>query len=126
MLDHIPMIMIASGYNKARKNSMEQSDRVECVSTYLCKKPRNISMEKYDRGEWVSTYLCENPSRYSPKESAPDISVLIFILYAIIFLELSTYNVLTGALYDVSGYDSSIEIISSHIHNKQRCLPVCH
>ena len=65
---------------------MENSDRGEWVSTYLCKKPRNSSMEKSDWGEWVSTNLCENPIQYSPKESAPDLRVLIFILYVIIVL----------------------------------------
>ena len=125
-MDHLPMIMIASGYNRARKSFMEKSDQGECVSTYLCENPMNRSMEKSDRGEWVSKYLCENPSRSSPKESAPDISVLIVILYVIIVLELSTQTVSTAALSDVSGYDYSLEIISSQIHNKQRCLSVCH
>ena len=57
MLDHIPIIMIISGYTLARKTSMENTDQ----------------------SEWVPNYLCENLRRSSLKDSVTELSDLIVI-----------------------------------------------
>ena len=44
----------------------------------------------------------------------------------IIVMELSTQTVLTGLLYYMYGYESSLEMIYYHICTGQRYLPVCH
>ena len=56
-MDHLPMVMIVSRYNMARKSSVENPYR----------------------SEWGPTYLCENPRRSSPKYSVPDLIFLIII-----------------------------------------------
>ena len=56
-MDHLPMIIIVSGYNMDRKRSMANNEW----------------------SKWVTTYLCENPRRSSQKESVPDINILIVI-----------------------------------------------
>ena len=82
-LDHLPMIMIVSGYTL----------------------DRNISMANHDHSEWVPTSSCENLMRYSPKYSIPDLTILIFILDVMLVLEFYTHTVLIGYSYGVPGWD---------------------
>ena len=46
--------------------------------------------------EWFPTSLCEKPRRSSPKESAPDLILFIFVLDVILVLYFSTNIFLIG------------------------------
>ena len=56
-MDHLPIIVIVSGYTGARKSSLENDDY----------------------REWVPISLCDKPKFYSLKESVSDIRYLIVI-----------------------------------------------
>ena len=103
-LDHLPIIMIVSGYTLARK----------------------ISIEKPYRSKWGPTSLWENPRRSSPKESVPDLSDLVVIWDVIVVLWFYTHTVFTGGSSNDRGYESSIVTISTHTCIGQRCLHVRH
>ena len=61
------------------------------------------SLENPDQSEWVTTYLCESKRISSPKESLPNLSVLIVIWYVMVVLVVTTHTVLIGGSSDVPG-----------------------
>ena len=104
LMDHLPMVVIVSGYTQARKSFTE----------------------KPDWREWGTISLCENTIRSSPKEIYPDLSLPVVIWYLIIVLEFSTQTVLNGVPSVVSGYGSSFYIMYSQMRTGNRFLPVHH
>ena len=102
--DAFPIIMIISGYTLSRKSSMENLERIKCVTTSLCEKLICLSLN----------------------EIMHNLIVLVFILDVIVVFLFSTHTVFTGLSSSVPGYDSSLMMISAYICTVQRCLPVLH
>ena len=80
-LDHLPNIMIVSGYTLDIK----------------------ISMDNTYRGEWLTNSLCDNPMHSSSKDSVPDLIFLIVILNVMLVLDFFTHTMLIGDSYDAPG-----------------------
>ena len=75
--------------------------------------------------EWVPTSLCENPSISLPKESVPDLSDLVVMWEAIVFLS-SIQTVFTGVSLVVPEYESSWMIISAQMRTRYRVVDFRH
>ena len=103
-LEHLPMIIIVSGYTHTR----------------------NISVENNGRREWVPTYLCEKPRRYSLKESVTDLSNFIVIWDVIVIFVISTHTMFPWVSSNVPGYDSILKMMSDHTCNGNSCFNVRH
>ena len=102
LLDHLPMIIVISRYTCASKRLTE-----------------NIY-----RKEWVNNSLYDKPSCYYLKESVPDL-IYLFSFDMLLFL-FYTHTVFTGVSSDVPGYDSNIDMMSSHICTRHESFPIRH
>ena len=104
LLAYCTMIRIVSGYNLARKSSMEKYDQIECVPTSLCK---NISLS-------------------FTKESVPDLRDLVIIWEVSAVFWCSNQTVLTVVSRVVTRYESSQMMIYAQMSTGQRVVVVRH
>ena len=90
------------------------------VNTWYTK----IDLEKLDQSEYVPMSFSDKPRWYSPKESTPDMIILMVVLDVILVVVLYISIVLIVVPYDVSGYESILVSMYPLIFTRHRISPV--